>query len=67
VPSVSLEISDYKEAMPQVGVWRYAITEYGAQYVMISGILLMLKLFAGSWVLKQVSVAVFVCFSLEFY
>jgi hypothetical protein len=41
--------SDCKEALPTVDVWRSATTMSGAQCVMTSGVLLMLKWHADSW------------------
>ena len=43
------EPSDSKEALPLKDVWRSATAMSGAQCVMISGGLLMLKLHADSW------------------
>ena len=42
-PVALKEPSDFKEALPLVGVWRSAATMLGAQYVMMDGTLLMLK------------------------
>ena len=43
------EPSDFKEVLLPVDVWRYATTMSGAQCVMTSGVLLMLKWSADSW------------------
>ena len=42
-------MSDYKMALPQVVVWRYAMTTSGAQCVMISGMMWMPELCATNW------------------
>ena len=41
--------SDFKEALPPLDVWRSATIIPGAQCVMTSGILLMLKWFVDNW------------------
>ncbi len=43
------EISDFKEALPLVDGWKSATTMSGAQCVMTSGALWMLKWLADSW------------------
>jgi hypothetical protein len=48
-PHALREPSDCKEALPPKGVWRSATIMSGAQCVMISLVLLMLKWPADSW------------------
>jgi hypothetical protein len=43
------EPSDFKEVLPPVDVWRSATTTNGAQCVMTSGMLQMLKWLVDSW------------------
>ena len=45
-----MEPSDFRRALPLVGVWRFVTTESGVQYVMIDGMQLMLKWLADNWV-----------------
>jgi hypothetical protein len=52
-PLALKELSDFKEAMPQAGVWRSVIIMSGAQCVMTSGALKRLRLYAGSWDMNQ--------------
>ena len=58
---VPKETSDSKKALPLEGVWRSATTISGAQCVMTSGMLLMLKWSADSWDSLEEVVCLFVC------
>ena len=43
-PFAHKELSDFKEALPLVGVWKSATTMFGAQCVMTSGAMQMPEL-----------------------
>jgi hypothetical protein len=49
VPHALGEMSDCEEALSFKDVWRSATTMYGAQYVMCSGMKLMLEFSVDSW------------------
>ena len=46
-------ISDSLEETLLQDVWKYAVEEYGALSVMITGMILMLKLYAINWVFHE--------------